>query len=78
MAKDEDEAQIVEIRKRWTRALGKELDESDKWLFALHLQVATRQLANDREIGEGAPRIARFKTIRTGARAGRPREGRAQ
>lgn len=43
--------------------LGRELDDAYRQLFTLHLQVATRQLQNVKEIGKTKRRISRIKTL---------------
>jgi len=43
--------------------LGKELDDTYRQLFTLHLQVATRQLQNVKEIGKAKRKVARIKTL---------------
>ena len=54
---------IDDIRKLTDVQLKKELDESYRRLFALHLQAETLQLATHREIPKVKRAIARFKTI---------------
>jgi large subunit ribosomal protein L29 len=54
---------ITDIRKLTDAQLTKELNESYKRLFALHLQRETLQLANHRQIPKVRRAIARFKTI---------------
>ncbi|MPZ50933.1 MAG: 50S ribosomal protein L29 [Dehalococcoidia bacterium] len=43
--------------------LNKELDDTYRQLFTLHLQVATRQLQNVKEIGKAKRKVARIKTL---------------
>jgi large subunit ribosomal protein L29 len=43
--------------------LNRELDDSHRQLFTLHLQVATRQLQNVKQIGKVKRKIARIKTL---------------
>lgn len=43
--------------------LDRELEDTYKQLFALRLQVATRQLQNVKEIGKVKRKIARIKTL---------------
>lgn len=52
-----------EIRTVSTAELGKRLDESYQELFNLRFRLATRQLANYREIPKVKKTIARIKTI---------------
>jgi large subunit ribosomal protein L29 len=54
---------IADIRKLTDANLRKELDESYRKLFSLHLQKETLQLANHREIPMVRRGIARLKTI---------------
>jgi ribosomal protein L29 len=46
-----------------TGRLGRELEDAYRQLFTLHLQVATRQLQNVKEIGKTKRRIAQIKTL---------------
>ena len=43
--------------------LNRELEDTYRQLFTLHLQVATRQLQNVKEIGKTKRRIAQIKTL---------------
>jgi len=43
--------------------LGRELEDTYRQLFTLHLQVATRQLQNVKEIAKVKRKIARIKTL---------------
>jgi large subunit ribosomal protein L29 len=43
--------------------LGRELEDAQRQLFTLRLQVATRQLQNVKEIGKTKKRIARIRTL---------------
>lgn len=52
-----------EIRAIGTSELNKRLDESYQELFNLRFRLATRQLANYREIPKVKKNIARIKTI---------------
>ena len=61
--KTKTKTKITDIRKLSDGALKKELDESYRRLFSLHLQRETLQLANHREIPKVRRAIARFKTI---------------
>jgi large subunit ribosomal protein L29 len=61
--KSKTKTKITDIRKLSDAALKKELDDSYRRLFSLHLQRETLQLANHREIPKVRRAIARFKTI---------------
>ena len=43
--------------------LNRELEDTHRQLFTLHLQVATRQLQNVKEIGKARRKIAQIKTL---------------
>jgi ribosomal protein L29 len=43
--------------------LNRELEDTHRQLFTLHLQVATRQLQNVKEIGKAKRKIAQIKTL---------------
>ena len=62
MAKAESEA-WQEYQAMDAGRLGRELDDAYRQLFSLRLQVATRQLANVKEIGKTKRKIARIKTL---------------
>ena len=52
-----------EIRALNTEELARQLEEAHRELFDLRFRVATKQLANNREIGRVKREIARMKTI---------------
>jgi large subunit ribosomal protein L29 len=52
-----------EIRALKSEELVKQLDDSYQELFNVRLRIATRQLANNREIPKIEKKIARIKTI---------------
>ena len=52
-----------EIRKLSDADLAKELEEAHRRLFSVRLQVATRQMANHRELPRLRRQVARLKTI---------------
>ncbi len=54
---------IDEIRSLGDGELSKKLTEARQELFNLRLRVATRQLANHRELPKVKKRIARIETI---------------
>ena len=54
---------IKEIRALTTPELRRELDESRRELFNLRLRLATKQLANHREVPQVKDKIARILTI---------------
>jgi large subunit ribosomal protein L29 len=54
---------IDELRSLGDAELLKRLEESHRELFNLRLRMATRQLANHRELPKVKKRIARIKTI---------------
>jgi len=54
---------IDEIRSLGDAELAKKLAEARQELFNLRLRVATRQLANHRELPKVKKRIARMETI---------------
>ena len=54
---------IDEIRAMKNEELVKQLDDSYQELFNVRLRIATRQLANNREIPKIEKKIARIKTI---------------
>jgi large subunit ribosomal protein L29 len=54
---------VIEIRALGKVELLKKLEEARQELFGLRLKVATRQLANNREIPKAKRKIARMKTI---------------
>ena len=54
---------IAEVRALSLGELEKQLEESRRELFNLHLRRATRQLTNSAEVGKVRKKIARFQTI---------------
>ena len=54
---------IAEVRALSPGELEKQLEESRRELFNLHLRRATRQLTNSSEVGKVRKKIARFQTI---------------
>jgi large subunit ribosomal protein L29 len=54
---------IAEIRALGPEELKRQLEESRRELFNLHLRHATRQLVNSAEMGKVKKKIARFQTI---------------
>ena len=54
---------IEEIRSLGDAELVKRLDEAHQELFNLRLRMATRQLANHRELPRVKKRIARIETV---------------
>ncbi len=54
---------IQEIRALSSEELVKKLEEAHQELFNLRFRLATRQLANHRELVKVKKRIARIKTI---------------
>ena len=54
---------VEELRSLSDPELLKRLAESRQELFSLHLRMATRQLANHRELPKVKKRIARIETI---------------
>ena len=54
---------VEEIRALSTEEVEKQLEATHEELFNLRLRVATRQLANHREIPRVKKKIARIKTI---------------
>lgn len=54
---------IQEIRALNSEELVKKLEEAHQELFNLRFRLATRQLANNRELVKVKKRIARIKTV---------------
>ena len=54
---------VDEIRALKNEELKKQLDDSYQELFNVQLRIATRQLANNREIPKIEKKIAQIKTI---------------
>lgn len=54
---------IAEVRALSPGELEKQLEESRRELFNLHLRRATRQLTNSSEVGKVRKKIARFQTV---------------
>lgn len=54
---------VEEIRALSDEELAKQLEEAHQELFELRLRMATRQLANHRELPKVKKKIARIKTI---------------
>ena len=54
---------IAEVRALGPEELKRQLEESRRELFNLHIRHATRQLVNSAEIGKVKKKIARFQTI---------------
>jgi large subunit ribosomal protein L29 len=54
---------IQEIRALSSEELVKKLEEAHQELFNLRFRLATRQLANNRELIKVKKRIARIKTV---------------
>ncbi len=54
---------IQEIRALSSEELVKKLEEAHQELFNLRFRLATRQLANNRELVKVKKRIARIKTV---------------
>lgn len=54
---------IQEIRALNSEELVKKLEEAHQELFSLRFRLATRQLANNRELVKVKKRIARIKTV---------------
>ena len=54
---------VTEIRTLTTESLKEKLNESHRELFNLRFRLATKQLANHREINSVKKRIARIQTV---------------
>jgi len=54
---------VEEIRALSDEELAKQLEEAHRELFELRFRMATRQLANHRELPKVKKKIARIKTI---------------
>jgi large subunit ribosomal protein L29 len=62
MAKHENRS-YIELNGMDETRLNRELEDTYRQLFTLHLQVATRQLQNVKEINKTKKKIARIKTL---------------
>jgi large subunit ribosomal protein L29 len=54
---------VTEIRTLTTESLKEKINESHRELFNLRFRLATKQLANHREINSVKKRIARIQTV---------------
>ena len=54
---------VTEIRTLTTESLKEKLNESHRELFNLRFRIATKQLANHREINSVKKQIARIQTV---------------
>ena len=54
---------VTEIRTLTTESLKEKLNESHRELFNLRFRLATKQLANHREINNVKKQIARIQTV---------------
>ena len=54
---------VTEIRTLTTESLKEKINESHRELFNLRFRIATKQLANHREINSVKKQIARIQTV---------------
>jgi large subunit ribosomal protein L29 len=58
-----DKKKTKEMRTLSSKDLAKQLEDAQRQLFTLRLQLSTRQLSNTSEAGKVKRKIARIKTV---------------